>query len=55
MDMGAIDFELNTAMLVLNDVEVRGEKNLNNVLVAIQRIRSAREMIKEGNPDGKQD
>ena len=43
----SIDFELNTAMLLLNTVEVKGEQNLNNVLAAIQRIRSARNMLKE--------
>lgn len=47
MDKSSIDFELNTAMLLLNAVEVKGEQNLNNVLAAIQRIRSARKMLKE--------
>lgn len=51
MGESTIDFELNTAMLLLNTVEVKGEQNLNNVLAAIQRIRSARKMLKEGQVD----
>lgn len=55
MDKSSIDFELNTAMLLLNAVEVKGEQNLNNVLAAIQRIRNARKMLEEetdrDNPD----
>lgn len=55
MGNGTIDYELNTAMLLLNTVEVKGEQNLNNVLAAIQRIRNARKMLKEetgrDNPD----
>lgn len=55
MDKSSIDFELNTTMLLLNAVEVKGEQNLNNVLAAIQRIRNARKMLKEetdrDNPD----
>ncbi len=47
MSKEGIDFRLNTAMLLLNAVEVKGEQNLNNVLAAIQHIRSAREMLKE--------
>lgn len=47
MENSTIDYELNTAMLLLNAVEVKGEQNLNNVLAAIQRIRSARKMLKE--------
>ena len=43
------DYELNTAMLLLNAVEVKGEQNLNNVLAAIQRIRNARKILKEEN------
>lgn len=51
MGESTIDFELNTAMLLLNTVEVKGEQNLNNVLAAIQRIRSARKMLKEEMTD----
>jgi hypothetical protein len=47
MNESTIDFELNTAMLLLNAVEVKGEQNLNNVLAAIQRIRNARKLLKE--------
>ena len=45
--MADIDFILNVAMLHLNAVEVKGETNINNILVAIQKIREARKMIKE--------
>ena len=47
MDIGQIDFLLNAAMLHLNMVEVKGEMNMNNQLVAIQKIREARTMMKE--------
>lgn len=47
MNESKIDFELNTAMLLLNAVEVKGEQNLNNVLAAIQCIRRTRKMLKE--------
>lgn len=49
--MGDIDFLLNAAMLHLNMVEVKGEINMNNQLVAIQKIREARNMLKEMNKD----
>lgn len=51
--MDGIDFLLNAAMLHLNMVEVKGEMNMNNQLVAIQKIREARKMLKEmsGNAD----
>ena len=49
MGESTIDFELNTAMLLLNAVEVKGEQNLNNLLAAIQRIRKVREAMKEEN------
>lgn len=45
--MENIDFILNAAMLHLNMVEVKGEMNMNNQLVAIQKIREARKMLKE--------
>ena len=45
--MGEIDFLLNAAMLHMNMVEVKGEMNMNNQLVAIQKIREARKMLKE--------
>ena len=45
--MEGIDFLLNAAMLHLNLVEVKGEMNMNNQLVAIQKIREARNMLKE--------
>ncbi|MBE5800058.1 MAG: hypothetical protein E7321_08940 [Clostridiales bacterium] len=45
--MDGIDFLLNAAMLHLNMVEVKGEMNMNNQLVAIQKIREARKMLKE--------
>lgn len=45
--MDEIDFLLNAAMLHLNMVEVKGEMNMNNQLVAIQKIREARKMLQE--------
>ena len=51
MGENTIDYELNTAMLLLNTIEVKGEQNLNNMLAAIQRIRSARKMLKEEQGD----
>jgi hypothetical protein len=41
------DFILNSVMLLLNAVEVKGEINLNNQLAAIQKIREARKLLKE--------
>ena len=45
--MDGIDFLLNAAMLHLNMVEVKGEMNMNNQLVAILKIREARKLLKE--------
>ena len=45
--MDEIDFLLNAAMLHLNMVEVKGEMNMNNQLVALQKIREARKLLKE--------
>lgn len=45
--MGEIDYLLEAAMLHLNMVEVKGEMNMNNQLVAIQKIREARAKLKE--------
>ena len=47
MEKETIDFLLNAAMLHLNMVEVKGEINMNNQLVAIQKIREARKLLKE--------
>lgn len=47
MEKETIDFLLNAAMLHLNMVEVKGEMNMNNQLVAIQKIREARKLLKE--------
>lgn len=49
--MGNVDFLLNAAMLHLNMVEVKGEVNMNNQLVAIQKIREARKLLEEMNED----
>ena len=49
MEKESVDFILNTVMLLLNAVEVKGEMNLNNQLAAIQKIREVRKMIKEEN------
>lgn len=43
----SVDFILNSVMLLLNAVEVKGEINLNNQLAAIQKIREARKLLKE--------
>lgn len=45
--MENVDFILNAAMLHLNMVEVKGEMNMNNQLVAIRKIREARNRLKE--------
>ena len=45
--MGEIDYLLEAAMLHLNMVEIKGEMNMNNQLVAIQKIREARAKMKE--------
>ena len=45
--MDGIDFLLNEAMLHMNMVEVKGEMNMNNQLVAILKIREARKLLKE--------
>ena len=60
MDFAGIDFILDAAALHLNMVEVKGEMNLNNQLVAIQKIREAKAMLKEEahgnqNEQGKDD
>lgn len=38
---------LGNVGLLLNGVEVKGEMNLNNLLAAIQQIRSVRNALKE--------
>ena len=48
-----IDMLLNEAMLYLNGVEVKGEMNMNNQLLAIIKIREARKLLKEGAGDEK--
>ena len=40
-----IDMLLNEAMLYLNGVEVKGEMNMNNQLLAIIKIREARKLL----------
>lgn len=49
-----IDMLLNEAMLYLNGVEVKGEMNMNNQLLAIIKIREARKLIKEGRTNERQ-
>lgn len=50
-----IDMLLNEAMLYLNGVEVKGEMNMNNQLLAIIKIREARKLHKEGQNEKRND
>lgn len=39
--------ELSNAGILLDTVETKGEKNLNNLLLAIQKLRAVRNALKE--------
>lgn len=39
--------ELNTALVLLDEVETRREQNLNNQLAGMQRIRKVRDAMRE--------
>lgn len=39
--------ELNTALVLLDEVETRREQNLNNQLAGMQRIRKVRDALRE--------
>ena len=44
---------LDNAILMLNTVETKGEKNLNALLAGIQQIRKVSKALKEENADEK--
>lgn len=47
MNKDGMILELNNALLLLDTVETKGEKNLNALLASMQRIRRVRDAVKE--------
>lgn len=52
MDIDKIDSLLENAMFYMNMVTIADEKNWNNQLLSMQRIREARKMLKEEANNG---
>ena len=53
MDIGKIDGLLEMAMIHMNMVKIEDERNWNNQLLSMQKIREARGLLKEGAGDEK--
>lgn len=52
MDIDKIDSLLEIAMIHMNMVKIEDEKNWNNQLLSMQKIREARKMLKGEANDG---
>ena len=49
MSKDSMRLALGNALILLDAVETKGEKNLNALLAAIQQVRRVYEQMKEGN------
>ena len=55
MDKSEMILALGNALIMLETVETKGEKNLNALLASMQQVRRVYKAMKEEKPDEKHD
>lgn len=55
MDRESMILALGNALIMLETVETKGEKNLNALLASMQQVRKVYHAMKEEKPDEKRD
>ena len=55
MDRESMILALGNALIMLDTVETKGEKNLNALLASMQQVRKVYHAMKEEKPDEKRD